>query len=221
MPTTNPTSAPATTAAVENAAVVIDNEVVATTSAASAVEEMNTRKSQSDIIKDIIRNGGKRYNSCRIRNVKIDDENLDETGYNESDESVRVTLVIDRDIPAFILQEDGTYKEGVSNNIFTSNYAISGMFKEDDELAFVANEIVRRPKILNLLLCGATCDILQQEVRTGDDGIARYRNPFSTRIDADDYETDHDMFINNVIKVKLNKQGLRMLDRIADKMLGF
>lgn len=177
-------------------------------------------KSYNDIIKGLITNGNKRYNDIRVRNVKS--ERMDS-------DYVRITFVVDKPIPAYVLQDDGTYKLDVSNNIFSSAYAISGMLKEYEDLAWLANEILgacdraidedddKPLGIINLLFNGSKIDVLSTHVEANKE----YYNPFSTNKDAEAYISENNFFANNVIKITLGKTGKVASNRLMDKLLGF
>lgn len=161
-----------------------------------------------NIIKKLVASGCKRINSVRIKNVNFTDK----------DSYTMVSFTIATPIRGFISDDNGdTYKEGMTNTIFTSLYAIAGALKEDEELGWMANALLENPQALNLILNGATVDIIQQEISAGEE----FTNPFSTRNDVDPQVYDHDLIINHIIGFKLGKTGLRMADRLADKLMGF
>lgn len=112
-------------------------------------------------------------------------------------------------------EETGVYKEGMTNVIFTSLFAICGALKEDDEKAWIANHLLNHPTALPLLFAGSTIDIVQTEVAAG----VTYRNPFSTRDNVEGVSYDHETIINNVIKVRFGKMGEIAANRLMDKML--
>ena len=162
--------------------------------------------SYQQIIKNLIANGCKRVNSCKIKNCNC----------TEKDNYVMVSFTLSNPIKGFITDDDGeTYKEGMTNILYTSLYAIAGCLKEDEELAWMANAIIERPNAVNLIFNGGTIDILQQEFAAGEP----IRNPFSTKIDLEAVEYDHDVIVNHPIGFKLGKTGLKMADKLADMLL--
>lgn len=170
-------------------------------------EVVNTKLSYDKIIKNMLANGGKRINNIRVKNVNN----------TEKDNYTMISFTIDRNIPGNVLQDDGSYKEGMTNVIFTSLYAIAGALKEDEELGWLANTFLENPDALNLILNGATIDIIQQAVEAGEE----YYNPFTTKTDSLPQVFDHSTFINNVIKFKLGKTGQRMSELLAIKKMGY
>lgn len=171
------------------------------------VEQADTQvMSYQQVIKHLIANGCKRVNSCKIKNINC----------TEKDNYVMVSFTLSNPIKGWVTEDNGeTYKEGMTNTFYTSLYAIAGCLKEDEELAWMANSIIEKPSALNLILVGGTVDILQQEFAAGE----TIRNPFSTKVDQDGTEYDHDVIVNHVIGFKLGKTGMRMADKLADKLL--
>lgn len=196
-------------AKVTNAPAVENDAVEQTTSQAtqSATEAVNAVGYQN-IIKKIIASGAKRINSVRVKNVNS----------TEKDNYTMISLSLAAAIKGFVTKDGGaTYEEGATSTMFTSLYAIAGALKEDEELGWMANALLEHPEALNLILNGSTVDVLQQEVKAGEE----YKNPFTTREDAEAQVFDHDVIINNIIGFKLGKSGARFSERLADKLMGF
>lgn len=161
-----------------------------------------------NVIKGILANGGKRINGIRVKNVNV----------TEKDNYVMVSFTLGSEIRGFISDDNGaTFKEGKTVTLFTSLYAIAGAMKEDEDLSWMANALLQHPEALNLILNGATIDIVQQDVPQG----VEYRNPFTTQQEVEGSVYDHDVIINNVVKFKLGNTGLRFADKLADKLLGW
>ena len=159
-------------------------------------------------IKKLIATGCKRINNVRIKNVNC----------TEKDNYTMISLTLANQVKGFVSDDGGvTYKEGVTNVIFTSLYAIVGAMKEDEELGWMGNALLEHPEALNLILNGSTVDILQQDVASGEEFV----NAFSSRTDVEPTVFDHDVIINHIIGFKLGKVGTKMADKLADKLLGF
>lgn len=174
----------------------------------NAIEQASNAVGYQNIIKKLIATGCKRINSIRVKNIN----------FTEKDNYTMVSLTLAAPIKGRVTKDNGqTYEDGVTQTLFTSLYAITGALKEDEDLGWMANALLQHPQTLNLIFNGATVDILQQEVPAGTE----YRNPFSTKEDAEPQAYDHDIIINNLIGFKLGNTGLRMADRLADKMMGF
>lgn len=159
------------------------------------------------IIKKLKTTGCKLLSGITIKNIN----------YTKEDDYTRVSFTLNRPVRGYITDDNGeTWKEGLTNVIFTSLYGIVGAIKEDEELSWMANTLLNNPKILNMIFCGASINILQQDVAAGEE----FTNPFSTRSDATVQIYDHDIIINHIIKFKLNKTGEKMADKLADKLMG-
>lgn len=171
-------------------------------------EQVEGQKSFKDVIKDLIAGGAKRYNGLRIKNVK----------FSEEDNYTRITLVVHPPIPGMVSHDHGaTWVLGVTNNIFTSNYALAGMLKEDEEKAWLAEALLENPTAYNIIMNGGSVDIIQQKVEAG----VPYKNPFSTREDAAETTFDRDVLINYVVGFTFGKTGQKFADVLAVKMMGF
>lgn len=142
----------------------------------------------------------------KVRNVTIN---------NDDEESKNITLVVDSDIPCFLKDESGEYKLGTTRNIITSVFAISGVLKEDENTAFLANYVVNSPKLAQTLLSQATINIVQILVKEGNE----YVNPFTTKKNAEPYVSDHNFFANNVISIKLGVVGNKIADKLLDRLI--
>lgn len=125
----------------------------------------------------------------------------------------RVSITLDKPVKAMVAQEDGSYVEGESNIIFIGNYSIVGALKENEDVAFAGNYLIKHPKALNVILSGAKINIIQEAVTAGQE----YTNPFSNN--AAPTVVQHDSFYNHPFNIRLSAFGLKMLDKLAEKML--
>lgn len=173
---------------------------------AGAVQPEVRTSDYDAIIKGIIAAGGKKLPSIRVKNAN----------FTEKDNYTMVSFTLANKVRGYVRDEEtGVYKEGMTNVIFTSLFAICGALKEDDEKAWIANHLLNHPTALPLLFAGSTIDIVQTEVAAG----VTYRNPFSTRNNVEGVSYDHETIINNVIKVHFGKMGEIAASRLMDKML--
>ena len=109
-------------------------------------------KTYAEIIKSLIADGWKRRNGLKVRNVNC----------TEKDNYTMVTFSVVPPIPGYVLNEDsGEYELGQTNNVYSSSYAVSGAMKEDDEMSWLANSIVDKPKFINALFNGGEIDIFR------------------------------------------------------------
>lgn len=130
------------------------------------------------------------------------------------DNYTRFSFTLREPIKAYVNNiETDEYELGKSTVVFSSAYAFAGMLKENDDLAFVANDTIVNPKLVSLLTIGGTIDIIQQFIPVGKE----YVNPFSS--DPEPIVFEHDVIINHIIGMKPGKTGLKFLDKYMDKMM--
>lgn len=173
---------------------------------AAAVQPEVKTSDYDAIVKGIIAAGGKKISGIRVKNAN----------FTEKDNYTMVSFTLANKVRGYIRDEEtGAYKEGMTNVIFTSLFAICGALKEDDEKAWIANHLLSHPSALPLLFAGSTIDIVQSEIPAG----VTYRNPFSTRENVEGVTYDHDTIINNLIRVRFGKMGEIAASRLMDKML--
>lgn len=154
-------------------------------------------------IKSLLSNGGIRRNNLTVKNVNIQDKGT----------YTQVSLTLVPKVDGYISDpETGEFKLSKTDVIFTSSFAIAGTFKQDGELAVLANGIVSKPGNINYLINGGTVDIIQLHVPAETE----YINPFSTN--QTPVTWDHDVIINHCVKFTLGKAGKVVLDRLADQV---
>ena len=184
----------------------MEQPVVQGVEQAGAVQPEVRTSDYDAIIKGIIAAGGKKLPGIRVKNAN----------FTEKDNYTMVSFTLANKVRGYVRDEEtGVYKEGMTNVIFTSLFAICGALKEDDEKAWIANHLLNHLTALPLLFAGSTIDIVQTEVAAG----VTYRNPFSTRDNVEGVSYDYETIINNVIKVRFGKMGEIAASRLMDKML--
>lgn len=130
------------------------------------------------------------------------------------DNYTRFSFTLREPIKAYVNNIDtDEYELSKNTVVFSSAYAFAGMLKENDDLAFVANDTIINPKLVSLLTIGGTIDIIQQFVPVGEE----YVNPFSS--DPEPMVFEHDVIINHIVGMKPGKTGLKFLDKYMDKMM--
>ena len=161
---------------------------------------------KKEIINNLLKNGAKEVKNLKVKNVTV----------TILENYTRLGLTLDKAVEGYVAKEDGTFEKGETSVIFVSAFAIASVLKDNDDTAFAANHLVENPQAMNVLLSRATIDIIQEPVTSGQE----YRNPWSSN---DDNATvfDHDTIINHLISIKLSDFGMKKLDTLADKMLGF
>lgn len=184
----------------------MEQPVVQGVEQATAVQPEVKTSDYDAIVKGIIAAGGKKITGIRVKNAN----------FTEKDNYTMVSFTLANKVRGYVRDEEtGVYKEGMTNVIFTSLFAICGTLKEDDEKAWIANHLLNHPTALPLLFAGSTIDIVQSEIPAG----VTYRNPFSTRENVEGVTYDHDTIINNLIRVRFGKMGEIAASRLMDKML--
>ena len=163
--------------------------------------------------KQIVMNLLKVAENKQVKNVKIKSVTV-----TDMDNYTRLGLRLDKPVSGFVPKDDGTYEKGETDIIFVSTYAVGGMLREDDDCSFAVNHLNENPKAYALILTGATVDIVQQYVKEGE----IYINPFSSNQDPDGLAPqEHDIIINHIVSCKLTDKAKAMIDKLAEKMLGF
>lgn len=146
----------------------------------------------NNVVKDLV-----------IRNINV----------TECETYDRVAITLNKPVKAMVAQKDGTYVEGESNIIFVGNYSIVGALKENEDVSFAGNHLIKHPKALNVILSGAKINIIQEAVTAGQE----YTNPFSSNNTTT--VVQHDSFYNHPFNIRLSAFGFKMLDKLAEKML--
>lgn len=159
-----------------------------------------------EIINGLLKNGAKEVKNLKIKNVTV----------TILENYTRLGLTLDKPVEGYVANTEGTYDKGETNVIFVSAFAIASVLKDNDDTAFAANHLVEHPEAMNVLLSRATIDIIQEPVASGQE----YRNPWSSNEDNSTV-FDHDTIINHLTNIKLSDFGMKKLDTLADKMLGF
>ena len=127
----------------------------------------------------------------------------------------RVVLTLDKEVMGYVADEDGEYKKGKTRVVSTSLYSIAGVLKNTDDTRAIASYVVDHPTALQILLSSAKGELLQEEIAAN----ATYTNHFTG--EEVENESDHDSIFNHLVSVALTDKGLRAVEKIEDKLLGF
>lgn len=188
----------------------------------SIISQESNVKTFEDIIKECLSQPNFRlFRGISIKNVKSFVYKA-ETGRTIT----RVTLVAKTNIPGMITDANELdafgmpiKKIGMSNNIFTSAYALAAALKNDPHLAIFADnvanmgqdnivmssekELIGKENVANLLLAGGKVDVLCQIIKKGE----IYVNPFSSNTDAAETTFDEDRIIHHIVNVEAGIVG--------------
>lgn len=127
----------------------------------------------------------------------------------------RVVLTLDKEVMGYVADEDGEYKKGKTRVVSTSLYSIAGVLKNTDDTRAIASYVVDHPTALQILLSSAKGELLQEEIAAN----ATYTNYFTG--EEVENESDHDSIFNHLVSIALSDKGLRAVEKIEDKLLGF
>lgn len=186
----------------------VEEQVVETTiqQVEETEQEQGNEKSFKDICNEIIANGATRIRNLKVRSCKI----------TEQDNYTMVSLTLERKVRGYRADEaTGIFEEGDTNVIFTSSYSLASVLKNNEDLAFCANSLVENPRGFEVVMSGATIDVIQQPVAADE----LYKNPFSSS-NAEGVALGHDTIINHIVDIKPSNRALAVLDRMALAMLG-
>lgn len=183
------------------------NEEVVETTTENANTQSNDEILAESSFADKVKYLQKKYGRIITRTVK-------NFNFEVLDNYTRISFTLREPVKAYVLNvEKDEYEIGKSNVIFNSAYAFAGVLKENEDLAFTANDTIVNPKLTSLLTIGGTIDIIQQEVLEGEE----YINIFSS--DPEPIVFDHDVIINHIVGFKPGKTGLKFVDRYMDKLM--
>lgn len=160
---------------------------------------------RKEIISNLIKEGAEPVKNLKVKNVTV----------TPQESYIRVALTLDKPVKGMVTKDEGiTYEEGETNVIFVSMYSITSLLKDDDNVAFAVNHLLKNPDSLSVVLSRATIDILQEKVTKSQE----YKNPWSENAEATVF--DHDTIINHITHITLSDFAIRKMDRLADSLLG-
>ena len=152
-----------------------------------------------------LRKAGAKSEHVTIMNVTVKDCNT----------WTRIALTLDKDVMGYVADEDGEYRKGTTRVVFVSLYTIASVLKNTNDTRAIASYVVAHPTALQILLSGAKGELLQQEVKAN----ATYINAFTG--EEVEHDSDHDSIFNHIVSITLSDKGLRAVEKIEDKLLGF
>lgn len=141
------------------------------------------------IVQSLIKaDGNEYYRNLKVKTAKV----------TEMENYFMVNLTINRPIRAMVADENGVFKEGSRNIIFSSNFALGGVIKNTESIAWIGNSLVENAKVFEAIMAGATIDVISQPVKAGQ----LYHNPFSTR--NNETKMSNDTFINHIVAIRVS-----------------
>lgn len=165
--------------------------------------ETTATKSAKDIARELVKAGCKMFSNVVVKNVNVTDK----------DDYVMVTFTTRNQLPGMIQDELGEYKEGLTNVVFSSNFALAGVTKEKEGYAWLGNYIATKPQMCQLLFSEAKLTLIQQRLSAGE----VYHNPFSTNENKENI-IQNDTIFYHIVDFELSKGGKAFMNRILDAM---
>lgn len=159
---------------------------------------------KKEIINQLMKNGATMTKGLAVRSVNVAPQ----------ENYIRVSLGLDRPVKGYVADESGNYSEGETRVIFISMFSIMAVLKEDENISFVANHILKHPEGLQVLLSGAKIDLLQEVVAEGQE----YSNPWSENPTPS--VMAHDTIINHVTDIRLTERAFNIIDKLALSLVG-
>ena len=126
----------------------------------------------------------------------------------------RVALTLNREVDGPVCDSEGQWAMGTTRVVFVSLYSILGTLKNTNETIAITGHIADTPTALQIILCGAKVELLQQEVKAH----ATYVNAFTS--EEVEHDSDHDSIFNHFVSVEFTDKGQRAIEKIEDKLLG-
>lgn len=126
----------------------------------------------------------------------------------------RIALTLNREVDGPVCDSEGQWTMGKTRVVFVSLYSIISLFKNTNDTLAIASYIASHPTALQVILCGAKTEILQQEVKAN----ATYINVFTG--EETEHESDHDSLFNHLVSIEFTDKGHRAIEKIEDKLLG-
>lgn len=141
------------------------------------------------IVQSLIKaDGNEYYRNLKVKTAKV----------TEMENYFMVNLTINRPIRAMVADANGVFKEGSRNIIFSSNFALGGVIKNTESIAWIGNSLVENARVFEAIMAGATIDVISQPVKAGQ----LYHNPFSTR--NNEVKMNNDTFINHIVAIRVS-----------------
>ena len=126
----------------------------------------------------------------------------------------RIALTLNREVDGPVCDSEGNWSMGKTRVVFLSLYSVLSTLKNTNETLAITGHIADNPTALQVILCGAKVELLQQEVKAN----ATYINAFTG--EEVEHESDHDSIFNHLVTIEFSDKGLRAIEKIEDKLLG-
>ena len=126
----------------------------------------------------------------------------------------RIGLALNHEVDGAVIDEENNWSIGKTRFVFLSLFSILDLLKNTEETLAIANYIANHQTALQVILVGAKCELLQQEVKAH----ATYTNVFTG--EESEHNCDHDSIFNHIVSIDFTDKSRRAIERIEDKLLG-
>ena len=126
----------------------------------------------------------------------------------------RIGLALNHEVDGAVIDEENNWSIGKTRFVFLSLFSILDLFKNTEDTLAITSYIANHPSALQVILVGAKCEVLQQEVKAH----STYTNFFTGEESEHDY--DHDSIFNHLVSIDFTEKSRRAIERIEDKLLG-
>lgn len=158
----------------------------------------------NDAVASLRKAGAKSYTDLVIKNVTVVD----------CKNWTRIGLTLNREVDGPVVDSEGNWTMGKTRIVFISLYSILSTLKNTNDTIAITGHIADYPTSLQVILNGATVELLQQNVKAH----STYVNHFTG--EETEYDCDHDSLFNHLVSVELSEKGLNAVEKIEDKLLG-
>lgn len=169
------------------------------------IQKLNFRSimDYKEIVDSLIKSGAKRYTDLTITNIS-----LIGSGFG-----TRYKFTVQQPILGY----SNIGEKIETNTLFYSLGGVVCALRESEDYAWLGDTLLSYPKALPLIANGAKIDVLQLHYYAGE----KIYNPFINNTEQTPNIYSYNVYINNVIDFRPSKFGEMMIDKIADKIMGF
>lgn len=171
--------------------------------------EIDMNLSAKDIAKKLAASDGCKSVKGLIKKIEVQGVTTSEDGYDY----YPVVITLREGVPAYLPDNDGKYVLTTGTIIYTTLDVIASILRENEDAAYVTNNLVKNPDTIEMVLTHASVDIIQQDVPANREFI----NPFSSNRKPRSY--DHNVISNFITNFTISAKGLKLIEKLEDKML--
>lgn len=159
---------------------------------------------KKNVVEQLLKQGSQLVKNLTVKNVTV----------TPKENYIRLCLTLDKPVKGYVSDDDGNYTLGETKFIYVSLFSVAAVLRDNEDVSFAVNHIIKKPSSVEVLLNGARVDIIQQPVKAGEE----YINPWSENGTAQVF--DRDTLINNVVNIKFTQRSIGLLGNLAVSMLG-